>query len=60
MSVVVVGLIEIHLNETCSEVCISKHLSDAFPVQNGLKQGDVLLPLLLNFATMNVQEIQEH
>jgi hypothetical protein len=34
------------LNETYSEVCIGK----AFPIQNGLKQGDALLPLLLNFA----------
>jgi hypothetical protein len=26
------------------------HLSDNFPIQNGLKQGDALLPLLFNFA----------
>jgi hypothetical protein len=26
------------------------HFSDSFPVQNGLKQGDVLPPLLFNFA----------
>jgi hypothetical protein len=25
-------------------------LSDNFPIQNGLKQGDALLPLLFNFA----------
>jgi hypothetical protein len=25
-------------------------LSDKFPIQNGLKQGDALSPLLLNFA----------
>jgi hypothetical protein len=31
------------LNETCSEVHIGKHLSDAFPLQNGLKQGNNLL-----------------
>jgi hypothetical protein len=26
------------------------HLSDVFPIWNGLKQGDVLLPLLFNFT----------
>jgi hypothetical protein len=26
-------------------------LFDAFTIQNGLKQGDVLSPLLLNFAS---------
>jgi hypothetical protein len=25
-------------------------LSDKFPIQNGLKQGDALLPLIFNFA----------
>jgi hypothetical protein len=25
-------------------------LSDSFPVQNGLKQGDALSPLIFNFA----------
>jgi hypothetical protein len=33
-----------------SEVRIDKHLSDSFPIQNGLKQGDALSPLLFNFA----------
>jgi hypothetical protein len=33
------------LNETYSKVCIIKHLSDAFHVQNGLEQGDTLLAL---------------
>jgi hypothetical protein len=42
------GLIKIHL--TYSKVCIDKNLSDAFPIQNGLKQGNALLPLLFNFA----------
>jgi hypothetical protein len=38
------------LNKTYSKVCIGKLLSDKFPLQNGLKQGDALLPLLFNFA----------
>jgi hypothetical protein len=38
------------LNETYSRVRIGKNLSDNFTVQNGLKQGDALSPLLLNFA----------
>jgi hypothetical protein len=37
-------------NETYSDVCIGKHLSDSFPIQNGLKQGDALSSLLFNFA----------
>jgi retron-type reverse transcriptase len=31
-------------------VRVGKHLSDMFPITNGLKQGDVLSPLLFNFA----------
>jgi hypothetical protein len=38
------------LNETYSEVRVGKLLSDTFPIQIGLKQGDVLLPLLFHFA----------
>jgi hypothetical protein len=38
------------LNETYSTVRIGKYQSDKFPVQNGLKQGDALSLLLLNFA----------
>jgi hypothetical protein len=33
-----------------SKVRIGKYLSDNFPIQNGLKQGDALSPLLFNFA----------
>jgi hypothetical protein len=43
-------LIKMCLNETCNKVCVGKHLSDAFPIQNFLKQGDTLSPLLFNFA----------
>jgi hypothetical protein len=45
-----VRLIKMCLNETYSKVRIGKHLSDNFPVQNSLKQGDALSPLLFNFA----------
>jgi hypothetical protein len=45
-----IRLIKMCLNETCSKFCLYKHLLDAFPVQNGLKQGDALSPLLFNFA----------
>ena len=38
------------LNETYSGVWVGKHLSDMFPIRNGLKQGDALKPLLFNFA----------
>jgi len=39
-----------HLTETYNRVRVGKNLSDMFPIMNGLKQGDVLLPLLFNFA----------
>jgi hypothetical protein len=51
-----------YLNVTYNKFCIVKHLSDSFPIQNGLKQVDALLPLLINFALesaiMKVQENQ--
>jgi hypothetical protein len=31
--------IKMCLNETYSRVCIGEHLSDSFPIQNGLNQG---------------------
>jgi hypothetical protein len=37
-----VRLIKMCLNETYSKVSIGKLLSDKFPIQNGLKQGDAL------------------
>jgi hypothetical protein len=39
------------LNETYIRVRIGKNLSDKFTVQNGLKQGDVLSPLLWNMPS---------
>jgi hypothetical protein len=38
------------LNETYSKVRIGKHLFDSSPIQNGVKQGDALSPLLFNFS----------
>jgi hypothetical protein len=38
------------LNETYSRFPVGKHLSDTFPIKNGLKKGDALSPLLFNFA----------
>jgi retron-type reverse transcriptase len=38
------------LGETCSTVHIGKNLSHKFTIENGLKQGDVLSPLIFNFA----------
>jgi hypothetical protein len=45
-----VRLLKMCLNETCSKVRVGKLLSDKFPIQNGLKQGDALSPLLFSFA----------
>jgi len=39
-----VRLIKMCLTETYSRVRISKHVSDMFPIRNGLKQGDALSP----------------
>jgi hypothetical protein len=45
-----VRLIKTCSNETYSKACTGKHLTETFPIQNGLKQGDALLPLLFSFA----------
>ena len=48
--VTLIRLIKTCLNETCSRVRVGKHLSHMFPINNGFKQGDALLPLLFNIA----------
>jgi hypothetical protein len=56
-----VRLIKMCLNETYSIVRIGKLLSDKFPIQNGLKQGDALSPLLFNFALAHaIRKVQEN
>jgi hypothetical protein len=45
-----VRLIKISLSKAYSRVQVGKHLSNIFPIKKGLKQGDVLMPLLFNFA----------
>jgi hypothetical protein len=50
------------LNGTYCEVWGGKHLSATFPIKNGLKEGNALLSLLVNFAleyaSRKVQENQ--
>jgi hypothetical protein len=57
-----VRLIKMCLNETYSKVRIVKYLSDGFAIQNCLKQGDALSPLLfivaLEYTVRKVQENQ--
>jgi hypothetical protein len=38
------------MNENCSRVRVGNHLYEIFPIRNGLKPGDALSPLPLNFA----------
>jgi hypothetical protein len=56
-----VRLVKMCLIETYSGVHIGKHLSDNFAIQNGQKQGDALLSLLLNSAFTHVnRKVQEN
>jgi hypothetical protein len=52
---------KIYLNETYCKAHIGKHLSDEFPIQNGLKQVHALSPLLFVFAfEYTVRNIKEN
>ena len=50
ISMKLVRLITMCLDETYSRVQVGKRLSDMFRIKNVLKQGDALTPLLFNFA----------
>jgi sorting nexin-29 len=58
-----VTVIKMRLNEACSKVREGYSLSETYPVQNGLKQGNTLSTLLLNFdlqyATSKVHDDEE-
>jgi len=45
-----VRLIKMCLNETDSRVQVGKHLSDMFPIKNGLEKGHSLSSFISNFA----------
>jgi hypothetical protein len=49
------------LNETYSKIHIGNPTSDNFRIQNGLKQGDALSPMLLNVAfKYAIRKVQEN
>jgi hypothetical protein len=57
------GLFKMSLNENYSTILIGKNPSDSCPIQNGLKEGDALSPLLFNsplgYTITKVQESQK-
>jgi hypothetical protein len=45
-----VRVIDMCLSEMYCRVRLGKNLSDTFTIRNGLKQGEALSPLLINFT----------
>jgi hypothetical protein len=61
VQIILVRIIKMCLNETYSKIRIGKYLSDAFPIQNGLKLGDASSQLLFNFESQNaIRKVQEN
>jgi hypothetical protein len=53
-------IIEMYLNDTSYKIHIGTYLCNMIHIQNDLKQGDALLPLLFNFALEYViRKVQE-
>jgi hypothetical protein len=50
ISTKLVRLVKMCVNETYSRVRVGKHLSEMFPIRNGLKRGIALSPFISNFA----------
>jgi len=50
VSIKLVRLIKMYLNETYCRFRVGKHLSNMFPIRNVMEQGDVLSPLIFNFS----------
>jgi hypothetical protein len=61
MTIKVVRLFKMCLNETYGEVHIGKYLSDVLPLQNDLKQGADLSAFFSNFAVeYAIRKVQEN
>jgi hypothetical protein len=61
ISMKVVRLIKMCLNETYCRVWVGKHLSDMFPIKNVFKQGNALSPCFFNFALeYAISRVQAH
>ena len=50
MTMKLVSFVETYLNDTCNRVRVGKYLSCTLPIENRLKQEDVLSPFLFKVA----------